>query len=61
MKKTLLLLITVLTIHFMGTSLLAADVTLAWDESPTGGVIGYKVYYKIGSSANYDGLPFVRR
>ena len=29
---------------------MAADVTLAWDPNPSTGVIGYKMYYKAGSS-----------
>jgi len=37
------------------TCSLAANVTLAWDPSPTPGVIGYKIYYKTGSSQSYNG------
>lgn len=39
-------LLSALAIVFaMSTSALAADVTLAWDASPSEGVTGYKVYF----------------
>lgn len=43
--STLLLCLLTATLSF------AADVTLAWDPSPSDGVVGYKMYYKEGSSA----------
>ena len=51
MKSVLVLL--VLIFMLIPVSLLAKDVTLSWDASPSN-VTGYLVYYKI----KYDNLPF---
>lgn len=48
--KHVLSLFTLLLCLLAATLSFAADVTLAWDPSPSEGVAGYKMYYKAGSS-----------
>lgn len=55
MKKTSLIILTLLSIMPLALTSHAASLTLAWDPSPSQDAIGYKLYYKTGSSTAFDG------
>ena len=38
-------------VWFLAMTVKAASVTLAWDASPDASVVGYKVYFGVGSGA----------
>lgn len=55
MKKTSLILMLLLFSLPVATVSHAASLTLNWDPSPSGTVAGYKIYYKLAGSPNFDG------
>jgi len=54
-KKLIVLKLCLFLLFMTSLPSFAADVTLAWDQSPSQGVAGYKIYYKLGSSPTYNG------